>query len=187
MLTKEAQDGIEILKALMPAYTALLGTVSALGGVYLTNWHNDKRAKLQSAEVDTRENKKMLINKGEECHQLLTKFRTLVSNTQTYQIGIAKGVLTDKDLKELTDGQEHGELYGKLNTLIGIYFSDLKADWDALMKEADAVTHRYIYDRPANENTIEQMTEHQQNSLSILNTIERKLTEKIRQIIVPAE
>lgn len=174
-------------KDLIPLLTSIFGVMGTIGAVWVTQHYNNQRSDRESAKVESRENKKLLLSKGEEAYHLFTEFRTLVLNVQTYQAAIADDQLTDEDYQKYSSEQDAGKAHNRLQTLIKIYFPDGANLWDSLLTNIDDCTRVYVNDRPFTENSKEKIKIHRSNTEMALAFMDEFIRHEIKDLIAPSE
>lgn len=174
-------------KDLIPFLTSIIGVLGTIGGVWITQYYSNQRSDKESAKAESRDNKKLILTKGEEAYHHFTEFRTLVLNIQTYQAAIAGGQLTDEDFQKYSSEQDAGKAHNRLQTLIKVYFPDGSNLWDSLLNNINNCTRIYVNDRPFTEHSIEKIEIYRATTSMTLVQMDEFLRNEIKGLVTPSE
>ncbi|UJL38423.1 hypothetical protein [Pantoea agglomerans] len=110
------------------------GIVGALGGAFLANRFAEKRWEKQNAYDDEAQKKKILREKGEELHVLVTEWAKATANYQLSQLSVSKGKYGEKMHIEVMQKLFKDGRHDRLETLLFLYFSSLTSHMDEARK-----------------------------------------------------
>lgn len=112
-----------------------LSIAGTLLGVWLSNFLNERRSESQN-ELDERKfNKKLLLEKGEELHQLLSEWSKLVYAQQIYFSSIIMEAATRDDMNNHIKEANAGRVHDRLETLLNVYYPELGPQLEEIKSE----------------------------------------------------
>lgn len=106
--------------------TPVLGVLGTLGGVWLGYFFNERKAVRQHAIELQKENFKLVLQKGEELHQLVLQWGKTVAAQHIYYSSIIVGQSTQDDMTNYMKEANAGRIHDRLETLLKIYFPELE-------------------------------------------------------------
>ncbi|GAB2953805.1 hypothetical protein [Hafnia psychrotolerans] len=107
--------------------TALAGLSGGLGGALLANRFADKRWNQQITYEKEKEKAKILREKGEELHVLVSKWSKSTINYQLCQLRVVAGKLTESQFHDVMEkNPSEPGVHDRLETLLFLYFPEFE-------------------------------------------------------------
>jgi len=132
------------LKDLMLVVTPFISVLGTLGGVSLGYIFNERRTTTQNEIEERKENRKNFLLKGEELYQLLSEWAKYINGLQLLYLQVARRVNPYDDISKYHETNQHiARIHDRLDTLIGLYFSDMLPQLDEITKEISSSTREF--------------------------------------------
>lgn len=113
-------------KDLIPLGNSLIGLLGVLAGGALTHVFNERRIAKQAALDEIKENRKLILQKGEELHQLLNEWKKYITIVNMLYHKILTGRAQFDELNAYTNEcKDIGRSHDRLFTLLSMHFPDL--------------------------------------------------------------
>lgn len=124
------------LKDLMLVVTPFISVLGTLGGVSLGYIFNERRTNAQNVIEERKENRKNFLIKGEELYQLISEWTKYINGLQFLYLQVARRVNSYEDISKYHEANQHiARVHDRLDTLIGLYFSDMLPQLNEITKE----------------------------------------------------
>ncbi|MEP8640658.1 hypothetical protein [Enterobacter kobei] len=113
----------------MSLWPAVIGALSALCGAFLANKFADQRWEKQISYEKEKEKNKVMREKGEDLHSLISRWQKYIGIYQLNQLFVLRGKITEAQRQDLQakESLESG-LHDRLETLLFIYFTELESN-----------------------------------------------------------
>ncbi|EMG7110093.1 hypothetical protein V5J96_001301 [Enterobacter cloacae] len=140
------------LKDLIPLGNSLIGVFGVLAGGALTHFFNERRVAKQAALDEKKENKKLILQKGEELHQLLNEWKKYVTivNMMYHKILIGRAQLEELNAYN-SECKDIGRSHDRLVTLLSMHFPDLLKQMESI-SEKIAVCNNIFHESFTSQN-----------------------------------
>jgi hypothetical protein len=122
-------------------WPAIIGALSALCGAFLANKFADQRWEKQISYEREKDRNKVLREKGEELHSLISRWQKYVGIYQLNQLLVLNGKMTEVQRQDFQakEALETG-VHDRLETILFIYFPDFE-DRFSKIKETIATSN----------------------------------------------
>jgi hypothetical protein len=135
----------------MPIITAVLVSISTLLGIYLTNKHNSKQAKVNIEFTRDQKILELRLEKLEELYLLFEQWTTDLTNIYLINLRVYVGELTYMQAMDLVNknyGQKNNQ-FQKIQMLVNVYFSEIRDDYDKVISTRSSLS-KYLSDPSKN-------------------------------------
>ncbi|WP_413730814.1 hypothetical protein [Sodalis sp. RH22] len=123
------------MKELIPVLTAFLGALFTFMITYFSNKWSDKRFDKQLSYEKDKENKKLLLEKGEQLDVLISIWSKSIFSYQMCQMKVMRGNLTSEGMMESLKLQNPKNDHDRMESLLHIYFPELLSHLDKAKAE----------------------------------------------------
>lgn len=164
--------------------TPVLGVLGTLGGVWLGYLFNERKSVRQEATEKRKQNKKLVLQKGEELHQLVLEWSKAVASQHVYYSSIIVGHCSQDDLTNFLKEANVGRVHDRLETLLKIYFPDLEYllvnAQQSMFKASDAFRAAFRKTDKVPELMIKSATETEHHLKELREVLSRKLSSMVK-------
>ncbi|WP_449567083.1 hypothetical protein [Lelliottia nimipressuralis] len=119
--------------------TNLTSVLVSLISVGLGFMLNSRASQRQRKSDERRQSKVLIIQKGEELHQLVSEWAKFVNSHNLLRMSIAEGKITHEQMNDMLDTKTIGRVHDRLDTILRIYFPNLLVNLKSISKEIDKV------------------------------------------------
>ncbi|ELY3422507.1 hypothetical protein SMW88_003611 [Cronobacter sakazakii] len=127
--------------ALIAAGSALLSALVAGGFAVLGSWLSNRQNRLhqnqQQLHEIKRENRKYLLERGEELYEALSKWGKTIAIHHINMMRFAKGLLTKESVNDFIINHNYDYNPDRMNCLLNVYFPDLKLSYQKVNEKRD--------------------------------------------------
>lgn len=123
----------------VPSITNLTSVLVALISIGLGFVLNSIASQRQRKNDERRQNKMVLIQKGEELHQLISEWSKFVNSHNLLRMSVAEGKITNEQMNDILDTKNIGRVHDRLDTILRIYFPSLSVYLELISKELEKV------------------------------------------------
>ncbi|MBB5411709.1 hypothetical protein HDG34_005670 [Paraburkholderia sp. HC6.4b] len=116
------------LNVVVPAISAMIGALIALGGVWLTNWQANKRFLTQLDRDERKEKRDFIRQRGEELYGLADDWATYVWQEHLIWLAAMHGRHSVQEARDLAieNAKGHHDQFRKVSMLMNVYFDELR-------------------------------------------------------------
>ncbi|MHA1086687.1 hypothetical protein [Enterobacter ludwigii] len=138
---------------------SLIGLIGVLAGGALTHYFNERRTANQAARDEIKENRKLILQKGEELHQLLNEWKKYVSIVNIFYHKILMGTAHIDELNAYTDENKSvARTHDRLDTLLSMYFPDLLSKMHSISAKLEICNSTFHSNvRSPNQSAVEKL------------------------------
>nr|DAQ27077.1 MAG TPA: TMPIT-like protein [Caudoviricetes sp.] len=137
----------------MSLWPAVIGALSALCGAFLANKFADQRWEKQISYEKEKEKNKVMREKGEELHSLISRWQKYIGIYQLNQLLVLRGKITETQRQDLQAKEplESG-LHDRLETILFIYFPELGTNLSKIKEFLEIGNSTYLKTMKGNLN-----------------------------------
>jgi hypothetical protein len=122
----------------MSVWPAIIGALSVLSGVFITSKLDEKRWGKQISYEREKEKSKVLREKGEELHSLISRWQKYIGIHHFGQLSVLEGKISESQRDEIAiKNQLEDGLHDRLETLLLVYFSELEPSYSGVKKSLE--------------------------------------------------